>query len=257
MLSPAELAALSRRIAANADRLIQAHQKDCQTRTVKPERQPAAKGESQERRGRPPKRIVNPFAGFIGPTTAYGRYPFFAQDIIEGIARLDWHDRPIGKGGSSKPLSVRSLMVILEQLEEITTEGVQEIIGTKARQAQRYVKAVELAIPYLLQARPRRLVLEMDLPQDEAANEEYRQLLRQRCPELVDELEPPSAADLARLRQALGDDAFDDSPVINAAYYKEETSTRPRRKSSKGHRPGPTINKGRRKPGSNEVSEAS
>lgn len=35
---------------------------------------------------------------------------------------LDWHDRPIEKGGSSKPLSVRHIMVILETVEEVTVD---------------------------------------------------------------------------------------------------------------------------------------
>lgn len=60
-------------------------------------------------RGRPTKIITNLFHGYIGPTTYYGQYPHFAMDILEGIARLDWHDRPIGSGGSSKPLSVSVL----------------------------------------------------------------------------------------------------------------------------------------------------
>lgn len=135
MLSAAQLAALSVRIGANADRIIQTTPAKTRRPSLSVERQEhSTKPASITRRGRPAKRIANPFYGLIGPTTAYGRYPFFAQDTVEGIARLDWHDRPIGRGGSSKPLSVRSLMTILEAIEEVTTESVAEIIRTKTRQ---------------------------------------------------------------------------------------------------------------------------
>lgn len=221
MLSAAQLAALSARVGANADRAIQTFLAKSGQPAPRVKQQPA-KPSKTTRRGRPAKRIANHFCGLIGPTTTYGRYPFFVQDIIEGIARINWHDRSTDKGGSSKPLSVRSLMVIMETVEEVTADSVAAIIGTKTRQAQRYVKAIELAMPFLMKSRPKRLVFEMDLPEDEFVNAAYRQKLRETYPEPLDDVPPTTFEELAQLRRDLGEDAFDPDRGINAAYYKKD-----------------------------------
>ena len=224
MLTSEQLAELSGRIGAHVDRLIEQHQRTQKKPALQAEKQAkTSKQNPFERRGRPAKRIANPFYGLIGTNTGYGRYPFFAQEIIEGIARLDWHDRPIGKGGSSKPLSVHSLMVILGEVEEVTVERVAAITGTRTRQAQRYVKAIELAIPFLMRSRPKRLVFEMGLPEDEFVNAAYRRKLRETYPEPLDELPPPTPEDLAKLRLDLGEDAFVPDQGINAAYSEQRT----------------------------------
>lgn len=146
-------------------------------------------------RGRPAKIIVNPFEGFIGPTTDYGQYPYFASDIIEGIARLDWHDRPIGKGGSSKPLSVKCLFGILAQLPKISAVSVEGFLGIGTRQAQRYVKAIELAMPFLMRSRPRCLASEMD----------HGVILTMRRDDWTDKLPAPDSVTLAKLHYDLRD----------------------------------------------------
>lgn len=145
-------------------------------------------------RGRPAKTITNLFHGFIGPTTDYGQYPPFAMDILEGIARLDWHDRPIGSGGSSKPLSAKRLVAILAELEVVSAVTVMTQYRLGLRQAQRYVKAIELAMPYLLKSRP----------------EELSQLMRYgflkgpiRANQWDDQLDTPSPEALARLQHDL------------------------------------------------------
>ena len=104
LLSPAALRLLNERFSANATQWIFDN-----ALTSKPPRK--IKGNQ----GPTPKTIENPFYGFIGCTTYWGRYPVFAQDIIEGIARLDWHDRPVDAEGKSMPLSVRKLVTILER----------------------------------------------------------------------------------------------------------------------------------------------
>ncbi|WP_122448262.1 hypothetical protein [Pseudomonas viridiflava] len=146
-------------------------------------------------RGRPTKVIANPFEGFIGPTTDYGQYPYFASDIIEGIARLDWHDRAIGVGGSSKPLSVKHLFGILAQLPEITATDVGDFLSIGIRQAQRYVKAVELAMPYLMKSRPKCLAFEMD----------NGEILPMRRNDWTDTLTAPDSETLAKLHYDLRD----------------------------------------------------
>lgn len=150
LLTPEQLFELDCRIGARADALIAARQRTKPQAVMK-----------TINRGRPTKSIHNPFYSFIGYGVSYERYPPFAMDIIEGIARLDWHDRAIGSGGKSMPLSVQNLMVILESLPVISTAAVGELLGVEQRHSQRYVKAIGLILPYMMDARPESLVLEM------------------------------------------------------------------------------------------------
>lgn len=161
MLTASQLAELSQRIGETADRLIQKMSQKGRNRAAPttPERNPC------ERRGRPAACIANPFAFVIGSPTAWGRYPEFAMDIVEGVARLNWHDRQEGSAETSRPLSVRVLMRLLESVEEITVATVVDSTGLGQRHARRYVKALQLIVPRLLAARPHRLLAEMDAPE--------------------------------------------------------------------------------------------
>lgn len=156
LLTSNQLDELEQRIAARADALIAARTRHIQIKPKPPNEI------TPSNRGRPPKTIANPFYVFIGPTTSYGRYPLFAMDIIEGIARLDWYDRRTGTGGKSMPLSVRNLVIILEMLEKVTSESVSQTLRLAERHAQRYVKAIELIIPHMMRTRPKSLILDME-----------------------------------------------------------------------------------------------
>ncbi|UVJ42430.1 hypothetical protein NVV94_17555 [Pseudomonas sp. LS1212] len=189
LLTLKQLAELDQRIAARADALIAA-------RTGRIQIQPKPSKEiTTSNRGRPPKSIANPFYLFIGATTNYGRYPLFAMDIIVGIARLDWHDRRIGTGGKSMPLSVRNLVVILEMLEKVTSESVCQTLRLAERHAQRYVKAIELIIPHMMRARPKSLILDME-EIHEPGNHDHDW-------EDIDELIQPDPDELAKLHHDL------------------------------------------------------
>lgn len=150
LLTPEQLVELDQRIGARADALIAARQRTELHKVVK-----------ITNRGRPAKSIHNPFFSFIGYGTSYERYPPFAMDIVEGIARLDWNDRAVGSGGKSMLLSVRNLMIILESLPVISTAAVGELMGVEQRHSQRYVKAIGLIFSYMMEARPESLVREM------------------------------------------------------------------------------------------------
>jgi uncharacterized protein YerC len=153
LLSAAELDAMNAKMGANADQWLE--------KKLKPIKPKKPKVDKVTRR--PPKVIPNPFAGFLMRLDDYDRtYPLFAMDIIEGIARLDWHDREIGQGGISKPLSVRRIITVLEWLPEITNKAVEEFLDLGERHARRYVKAAELAIPRMMKCRPDSLRYEMD-----------------------------------------------------------------------------------------------
>lgn len=185
LLSPAELEALNARFAANAKKWLI-------------ENAPAPKVVSQRNlknaSGRKPKAIENPFYMYIGCMTDWGRYPVFALDIIEGVARLDWHGRAIGVGGKSTPLSVRRLAVILESLPVVTTDSVMDLLPLEARHASRYVKAMELIIPRMMECRPETLRNEMEGIEPEPKPCEWEDL---------DTLSAPSAEELARLHYDL------------------------------------------------------
>lgn len=157
MLTPTQLASLSLDIEANADRLIATHQKK-----RPPHANPIRKRSPTERRGRPAKKISNRFVGHVGPSTEYDRYPDFAMDVVEGVARLDWHNRKENSTDTSKPLSVRLLMNLLAFVDEISTSSVADYSGLSPRHAQRYVKAIGLMMPHLLASRPERLIEAMD-----------------------------------------------------------------------------------------------
>jgi hypothetical protein len=151
LLSATELHALDSRIAANAYRwLIK------QIPTFEEPRK------QKSTRGPKPDSIANPFYGFIGRDTRWGRYPRFAMDIIEGIARLEWHNRSIDSGGKSTPLSVRNLVKILETLPFFHNEAIEDFLQLKPRHARRYFKAVKLIIPWMMKRRPSSLTHEMN-----------------------------------------------------------------------------------------------
>lgn len=185
LLSSTRLEALNARFAANADQWLADNAPKTKTKLPR---------KPKSTRGPKPRMIENPFYGFIGCTTYWGRYPVFAASIIEGAARLDWHDRPIKKGGKSMPLSVRNLAMILESQPFITNETVEELLQLEDRHARRYFKAIQLIIPRMMESRPRSLINEMVGIEPEPEICEW---------EDGDDLSKPSAEELVKLHHDL------------------------------------------------------
>lgn len=157
LFSESELKVLNNRIAANADKWLgEKVQKNKDASKVKNPLQ------QKSNIGRKSAVVMNPFSEFIGPTTYWERYPAFAMDIIEGIARLDWHDRPIGVGGKSMPLSVRRIVDILERLPIVTNDAVKALLDLEKKHAGRYVKSIKLIVPHMMKSRPISLYNEME-----------------------------------------------------------------------------------------------
>ncbi|WP_052671890.1 hypothetical protein [Stutzerimonas stutzeri] len=107
-------------------------------------------------RGRKPEEIHNPFTGLKAllredqeTIRTYG-YPGWLDDVLRGVASLDWY-RPNAR---SIPLSVRHMLVILDQLPVITATQVASLLLVEIRQAQRYVQALRVAMPYLIAGMP-------------------------------------------------------------------------------------------------------
>lgn len=149
LLSATELHALDARIADSANQWLIKNTPTFHARLPRKQKNTT---------GPKPKVIINPFYGFIGAMTSWERYPRFAMDIIEGIARLDWHDRSKGAGGKSMPLSVHNLALILESLPTVTNESIEDLLELKERHARRYLTAIKLIIPRMMKSRPSALL---------------------------------------------------------------------------------------------------
>lgn len=91
------------------------------------------------------------------------------------------------------PLSVRNIATILVGLERVTAGSVGETLWIAERHAQRYVKAIELIIPFMMKSRPKSLVHEMN-DTLEVGGHEW---------EDIDELTKPSPVELAKLHHDL------------------------------------------------------
>lgn len=153
LLTAAELNALDIRLAANAERWLE---KKLPITKSKNTRKP------KSNRGPKPKVVQNPFFGFIGRTTRWGRYPVFALDVMEGVIRLEWHNRVEGVGGKSNPLALSRIVLILESLPFISNEKVEDLLQLGERHARRYFKAIEIILPAMMAARPKSLIEEME-----------------------------------------------------------------------------------------------
>jgi hypothetical protein len=90
---------------------------------------------------------------------------------------------------------VKHLFGILAQLPEITAASVEDFLSIGVRQAQRYVKAIELAMPYLMKSRPIGLASEMD----------HGLILPMRRNDWTDALPAPAPATLVKLHYDLRD----------------------------------------------------
>ncbi|QNI03069.1 hypothetical protein HXW73_09080 [Halomonas sp. SH5A2] len=99
-----------------------------------------------------------------------------ASDILSGIANLDNQRR----NGRSLPLNKISSYVILQELDAISTRKVKELLDVNDRQAQKYVKACEIALPFLARSL---------LTEDAQANEESQGDLAEAPKETIEPLE--------------------------------------------------------------------
>lgn len=97
-------------------------------------------------KGRKPTQISNPLYG----AQVLREYPRWADDILQGIARLDWYRTT----GRSIPLSMRKLIKLLIHLPVLSTQSISSLLLLEERQARRYLEALKLAIPFLIKSMP-------------------------------------------------------------------------------------------------------
>lgn len=153
-LSQEELNRLDKAIGSHADKLISAHYKSLKN---KPRIEDVEEPKTSNA-GRKPTMLTNTVVEYIGKTTPYGLYPYWALDIIEGVARLDWDSKPSDSPLKSSPLSVRSLCTLLATFDELSTDTIEKFLGIGKRHAQRYLKACSLMMPHLERSTPKKSV---------------------------------------------------------------------------------------------------
>lgn len=128
MLSSEEMRLLDARIRANADRVIKKATSDLYT----------YKG------GAGPKPAS--FSNCVRPEMVEVLYnddekwPLWVDDIVSGVARLDWH----GAREQQVPLSKKKVVQCFALLDTISTQEVSHLLKLGKRQATRYYKACEL-----------------------------------------------------------------------------------------------------------------
>ena len=129
MMTVEELAALDARLSANADKLIAKREKSLYNfKPIKAGRKPAS------------------FCNCILPEIQEIRYmdedswPLWVDDLVSGVARLDWYDR----SERSRPLSTKSIMQCFACLEEINGSTISHLLNIGKRQSLRYFKACEI-----------------------------------------------------------------------------------------------------------------
>lgn len=88
-------------------------------------------------------------------------WPLWMDDIISGIARLDWY----GQREQQVPLSTTSIIQCFLHLDEISTESIKLLLGMGKRQSERYTKACRLCYPFLKRSLESEQILKTRYPQ--------------------------------------------------------------------------------------------
>lgn len=90
----------------------------------------------------------------------YDVWPVWIDDIVSGVARLDWYgDKP-----NQIPLSTSHIIKCFLFLEEISTESVIELLEIKKSQASLYVKACTLSYRFLKKSLEDKAITRMKYP---------------------------------------------------------------------------------------------
>lgn len=124
-------------------------------------------------RGRPKTRILNKRKEEIAEEW-WGRdektvWPLWLDDILYGVARLDWY----GSREKQIPLSTLSILKCLSELDEITTESVMELLSLRQSQAKLYVKACSIALPHIERSMSTPSIKKMKYPHTSIVGESH------------------------------------------------------------------------------------
>jgi len=95
-------------------------------------------------------------------------WPLWVDDIVSGIARLDWY----GDRANQIPLSTSNIIRCFVTLNEISTESVMKLLEIKQSQAKLYVKACFLCYRPLIKCLSDESILKTRYPQQSVVTEE-------------------------------------------------------------------------------------
>lgn len=129
MLTPEELKALEERVSGNADKLIAKVTRSLYTF-------------SNTSIGRSPPFLYNCVQPEMSEVlySEEDNWPLWVDDIVSGVARLDWY----GEREDQVPLSKKKIVQCFALLELINASTISHLLRVGKRQAQRYYKACEL-----------------------------------------------------------------------------------------------------------------
>ena len=135
MLTQEQIQALDKRLGANADKIIKRV-----TSRLAPKPNPKSLG-------RPAVSIQNCIQPEMLEVLHEGddNWPLWVDDVVQGIARLDWY-----RTGYNVPLSTKNILRCFAYLDVIDAYQISHLLGIGLRQAQVYLKACSLAHEKLL-----------------------------------------------------------------------------------------------------------
>jgi hypothetical protein len=99
----------------------------------------------------------------------YDTWPVWIDDIVSGVARLDWY----GARDNQIPLSTVSILKCFLFLGEISTETVMELLEIKKSQASLYMKACSLCYRFFVKSLENKQTLTMKYPRQSIVSEEH------------------------------------------------------------------------------------
>ena len=109
--------------------------------------------------------FCNEWYGKEDPAT----WPLWIDDIVSGIARLDWY----GDRQQQIPLATTSIVRCFTSLKEISTENVMELLEVKKSMASLYVKACKLCYPHFKRCLENQDILRMKYPRQSITSEAH------------------------------------------------------------------------------------
>ena len=98
----------------------------------------------------------------------YNTWPLWIDDIVSGVARLDWY----GDRDNQIPLSTSHIIKCFLFLDEISTENIMELLSFKKSQAKLYVKACSLCYQFLKRSLEDGDIKKMKYPRRSIVSEE-------------------------------------------------------------------------------------
>ena len=103
-----------------------------------------------------------------------GVWPLWIDDIVSGVARVDWY----GDRCNQLPLSTVNILKCLTNLSEITTISVMDLMGYKESQAKLYVRACALCIQQIERCKDNKYYTKMKYPHVSIVSVEHGLSLR-------------------------------------------------------------------------------